>query len=330
MVQILNMLDPAMGNIEMEARPLYGIGTVARLTKIKSGTLRIWDRRYGLGASYKSSSGRRMYTQTDLEHLQIISSLVDRGYRIGEIANMERKTLAALLDQAGAQPGPSGQRLKALFCGSGLCEWLDQHQHLLSGLDARLLRQSFDEPRDAMALAGYEPELLVLATGALSQVRFDQIEQVRTQLGYPTTLVVYEFGNPHWIEQLAERGVSSLKGPLDSERFGVHLVRLKQLIEIDQGNNDAGELAVLKPRLFTPESLLQLKGIESVLPCGCTHHLAELIESLNHFESYSADCAVEGWSDAATHACVHAYVNQARFLVERALQSVLEEKQQHV
>jgi len=313
----------------MEARPLYGIGTVARLTKIKSGTLRIWDRRYGLGASYKSSSGRRMYTQTDLEHLQIIASLVDRGYRIGEIANMERKTLAALLDQAGAKPASSGQRLKALFLGDGLCEWLDQHQHLLSGLDARLLRQPFEGDAVGVGLEGYEPELLVLAVGALSQIRFDRIEGVRGQLGYPSTLVVYEFGNPHWIEQLAERGVSTLKGPLDSERFGVHIARLKQLIEIDQGNTDAGDLAVLKPRLFTSESLLQLKGVESILPCGCTHHLAELIESLNHFESYSADCAVEGWSDAATHACVHAYVNQARFLVERALQSVLEEKQQH-
>ena len=313
----------------MEARPLYGIGTVARLTKIKSGTLRIWDRRYGLGASYKSSSGRRMYTQTDLEHLQIIASLVDRGYRIGEIANMERKTLAALLDQAGAQPASRGQRLKALFLGDGLCEWLDQHQHLLSGLDARLLRQPFEGDAVGVGLEGYEPELLVLAVGALSQIRFDRIEGVRGQLGYPSTLVVYEFGNPHWIEQLAERGVSTLKGPLDSERFGVHIARLKQLIEIDQGNTDAGDLAVLKPRLFTSESLLQLKGVESILPCGCTHHLAELIESLNHFESYSADCAVEGWSDAATHACVHAYVNQARFLVERALQSVLEEKQQH-
>jgi DNA-binding transcriptional MerR regulator len=318
-----------MGNIEMEARPLYGIGTVARLTKIKSGTLRIWDRRYGLGASYKSPSGRRMYTQTDLEHLQIIASLVDRGYRIGEIANMERKTLAALLDQAGAQPASNGQRLKALFTGDGLCEWLDQHQHLLSGLDARLLRQSFEGIEDGVGLEGYKPELLVISVGALSQIRFDRIERVRGQLGYPSTLVVYEFGNPHWIEQLAERGVSTLKGPLDSERFGVHIARLKQVIEIEQGNADAGDLAVLKPRLFTSDSLLQLKGVESVLPCGCTNHLAELIESLNHFETYSADCAVEGWSDAATHACVHAYVNQARFLVERALQSVLEEKQQH-
>ncbi|RCL44621.1 MAG: MerR family transcriptional regulator, partial [Halieaceae bacterium] len=38
----------------LEPRPLYGIGTVARLTGLKSDTLRVWERRYGLGASHKS------------------------------------------------------------------------------------------------------------------------------------------------------------------------------------------------------------------------------------------------------------------------------------
>ena len=62
---------------ELEPRPLYGIGTVARLTGLKPDTLRVWERRYGLGASYKSPSGRRQYTQADLEHLQLIAALVE-------------------------------------------------------------------------------------------------------------------------------------------------------------------------------------------------------------------------------------------------------------
>ena len=53
----------------LETRPLYGIGTVARLTGLKPDTLRVWERRYGLGASHKSATGRRQYTQADLEHL---------------------------------------------------------------------------------------------------------------------------------------------------------------------------------------------------------------------------------------------------------------------
>ena len=85
----------------LETRPLYGIGTVARLTRIRPETLRIWERRYGLGASQKAANGRRLYTQTDLEHLQIVVNLVEQGFRIGEIASMERKTLEAMLEQNG-------------------------------------------------------------------------------------------------------------------------------------------------------------------------------------------------------------------------------------
>ena len=83
----------------LEPRPLYGIGTVARLTGLKSDTLRVWERRYGLGASYKSSTGRRQYTQSDLDHLQLVSALVKQGVRIGEIAASDRKTLEVLLEQ---------------------------------------------------------------------------------------------------------------------------------------------------------------------------------------------------------------------------------------
>lgn len=83
----------------LEPRPLYGIGTIARLTGLKSDTLRVWERRYGLGASYKSPTGRRQYTQSDLDHLQLVSALVKQGVRIGEIAASDRKTLEVLLEQ---------------------------------------------------------------------------------------------------------------------------------------------------------------------------------------------------------------------------------------
>ena len=76
-----------MQQATLEPRPLYGIGTVARLTGLKPDTLRVWERRYGLGASHKSPTGRRQYTQSDVEHLQMVSALVSSGSRIGEIAN---------------------------------------------------------------------------------------------------------------------------------------------------------------------------------------------------------------------------------------------------
>ena len=81
----------------LEPRPLYGIGTVARLTGLKADTLRVWERRYGLGASNKSATGRRQYTQADLDHLQLVAALVSQGVRIGEIAASDGNTLQVLL-----------------------------------------------------------------------------------------------------------------------------------------------------------------------------------------------------------------------------------------
>ena len=96
------MNAPIQTAVSLEPRPLFGIGTVARLTGLKSDTLRVWERRYGLGASYKSPTGRRQYTQSDLDHLQLVAALVKQGVRIGEIAASDRKTLEVLLEQQGS------------------------------------------------------------------------------------------------------------------------------------------------------------------------------------------------------------------------------------
>ena len=115
------MNAPIKATVTLEPRPLYGIGTVARLTGLKSDTLRVWERRYGLGASYKSATGRRQYTQSDLDHLQLVSALVKQGVRIGEIAASDRKTLEVLLEQqnqAGTSKSLPPSKPRVVFVGA--------------------------------------------------------------------------------------------------------------------------------------------------------------------------------------------------------------------
>ena len=134
------MNAPAKTPIILEPRPLYGIGTVARLTGLKPDTLRVWERRYGLGASYKSASGRRLFTQSDLEHLQLITALVEDGVRIGEIASSDRKTLELLVSNRGSRMSKAipAAKSRVVFVGAELCQWLDGHQGCLSGISAFL------------------------------------------------------------------------------------------------------------------------------------------------------------------------------------------------
>ena len=315
----------------LETRPLYGIGTVARLTRIRPETLRIWERRYGLGASQKAANGRRLYTQTDLEHLQIVVRLVDEGFRIGEIAAMERKTLEAMLEQSGN--GVHGRSTEAkprvLFVGNELCSWLDQHPGCLSSLDSRLYRGGLETVAEGLAGELAPVDLLVTDCGALNVEEVEIILQLRERVSARSALVFYQFGSQRSLARLNDDSISTAKLPLDTETFAAHMKRLQNTLEIDRGVSDAGELAAIRPRLFMDGELLEHRKADSPLACGCTQHLSEIIQSLSRFEQYSSQCAVDSWSDAATHTCVHAYTNQARWLMEKALQAVLDEHAGH-
>ncbi len=309
----------------LETRPLYGIGTVARLTRTRPETLRIWERRYGLGASHKADNGRRLYTQTDLEHLQIVVSLVSQGFRIGEIASMERKTLEALQEQGGGGSAPAKEaRPKVLFIGTGLCGWLDQHAGCLSNLDSRLLRADLDQA-DLPDIAPGEAELVIVESGALSEGSIHRLVEFREALQPRAMLVFYEFSSQRWLAELDREGIHRDALPLTTENFASEIRKLLNAVEVDRGVADAGDLATPRSRLFNDAELQALRKQDSVLACGCTNHLSDIIQSLANFEEYSSNCSVENWSDAATHACVYAYTNQARWLMEKALQAVLEE-----
>ena len=311
----------------LESRPLYGIGTVARLTRIRPETLRIWERRYGLGASQKAANGRRLYTQTDLEHLQIVVNLVEQGFRIGEIASMERKTLEAMLEQNGNgnHARKAESKPKVLFVGAELCGWLDQHPGCLTSLDSRLYRGSL-QMVDAELGDDLDPvDMLVVNCGALNAEEVGIIKRLREQTSARTALVFYQFSSQRWLSQLKGEGISATKLPLDTEIFAAHMKQLQNSLDVERGVSDAGELAAPRPRMFREDELLRHRQVKSPLACGCTQHLSEIIQSLAHFEQYSSQCAVESWSDAATHTCVYAYTNQARWLMEKALRAVLEE-----
>lgn len=62
------------------------ISVVAARTGIAVDTLRMWQRRYGLGASRQSSGGHRRYTRGDLERLREVLTLLEQGVSIGEAA----------------------------------------------------------------------------------------------------------------------------------------------------------------------------------------------------------------------------------------------------
>lgn len=310
-----------------EPRPLYGIGTVARLTGLKPDTLRVWERRYGLGASYKSPSGRRQYTQSDLEHLQLIAALVHDGARIGEIASSERKTLELLVKGRGKhlskQLPPSKPRV--IFIGVELCGWLDEHQGCISNVSALLVRQPLSDVLDTLSTEE-DVAMLVVDCPSLSTTQINAVEALSTRIGSPQVLVTYRLANDRWLEELNRRGAAALEFPLDPARLAYEMGRVVVEQDASQGEFDLGELVKPKPRSYSNDELTAASQLKSLLNCECPRHIARLIQSLAEFEEYSTECSVENWQDAAVHSCIYTYTNQARYLMEKALKAVIDER----
>lgn len=311
----------------LEPRPLYGIGTVARLTGLKPDTLRVWERRYGLGASHKSSTGRRQYTQADLEHLQLVAALVKSGARIGEIAASERKTLEMLLrgqDRQGKLAVPPSKP-RAIVIGDRLCEWLDEHQGCVANVNALLARVPLSELELDLEHED-SVDMLVVDCPTLSSANIARVTELAESLGAQRIVVVYQFGNERWLDELHARDVVTTAFPPDPAFLAYEISRSVAEKAVSLGESNLGELVATKPRQFNERELSAARNLKNTLDCECPRHITDLIRALAHFEEYSANCSVENWHDAAVHSCIYAYTGQARWLMEKALQAVLEER----
>ena len=326
------MNAPATKTMVLEPRPLYGIGTVARLTGLKSDTLRVWERRYGLGASYKSVTGRRQYTQSDLDHLQLVAALVQQGVRIGEIASSDRKTLEVMLERQAERHGVRAippKKSKVVFVGPELCEWLDAHQGCISGVSALLARTPID-----LAVKDLAPDegadLLVVHCASLTLQQIRGVEVLVERLNARRAIVLYQFANEQWLAELEREGHAALPYPVEPSRLAFEIGRTQIERETAEGIANLSELIPARPRIFSDEALRVAAQEKIVIDCECPRHLSDLIRSLNEFERYSSACSVDNWKDAAIHASIYAYTCQARHLMEKALQSALEGKTVHM
>ena len=317
-----------MNTALFESRPLYGIGTVARLTGLKPDTLRVWERRYGLGASHKSATGRRQYTQSDLDHLQLIAALVHDGARIGEIASSERKTLEMLLRQRGirGREALSKSKPRAVFVGATLCKWLDSHQGCISGVDARLARMDIAAMEESAFAALKDSDVMILECASLSRASVTRIKSLHDDALAKRIIVVYQFANTQWLEDLQAAGIAAMAFPPHAGKLAFAIARNIAESEVSAGESNFGELMTAKPRQFGAVELAAAASLESTFDCECPKHIAQLITALIAFEEYSASCSVDNWHEAAVHSCIYAYAGQARHLMEKALRTVLEER----
>lgn len=72
------------------------ISAVERDTGLSKDTLRMWERRYGFPEPLRDANGERVYPVSQVEKLQLIKRLMDRGHRPGKIISHSLEDLLAL------------------------------------------------------------------------------------------------------------------------------------------------------------------------------------------------------------------------------------------
>lgn len=76
----------------------FPIGLVSLHTGLSTHVIRAWERRYKAVEPQRSPSGRRLFTQSDIDRLVLLKQVIQNGHSISQIAGLERMALVELAD----------------------------------------------------------------------------------------------------------------------------------------------------------------------------------------------------------------------------------------
>jgi methylmalonyl-CoA mutase cobalamin-binding subunit len=85
---------------------VHPIQVVTRRTGLSADVIRSWERRYGVVAPVRTPTGRRLYSDADVERLLLLERATLAGYAIRRAAALPPETLAAIA--SGGTPPASG------------------------------------------------------------------------------------------------------------------------------------------------------------------------------------------------------------------------------
>ena len=92
----------------------HPIQVVAQRTGLSPDVLRIWERRYAVVKPSRSATGRRLYSDRDVEHLLLLRRATLAGRSISQVADLDSEELRGLVEAdevaAARSPRPAIRR----------------------------------------------------------------------------------------------------------------------------------------------------------------------------------------------------------------------------
>jgi MerR family transcriptional regulator, light-induced transcriptional regulator len=180
---------------------LHTIRIASRRTGLSPHVIRIWERRYGVLASERTETNRRLYSDEDLDRLKLLGDLTKHGHQIGMIAHLDLERLREVMDREspnGASNGNGNGHSNGNGHGNGhkptpisVKEYLDKCSTALRDMDAAALRELLDRARVDL---GYRAAIKNVVAPLIARVGEDwQSGDLRIAHEHLNTTVVREF-----------------------------------------------------------------------------------------------------------------------------------------
>ena len=84
---------------DLAVTPRHPIAVVAERTGLSHDILRVWERRYRAVTPVRTGGGERLYSDADIQRLQLLDAAVSGGRRIGRVAEPSTADLAQLVEE---------------------------------------------------------------------------------------------------------------------------------------------------------------------------------------------------------------------------------------
>ncbi len=297
----------------------YNIGAVARLTQIHPETIRVWERRYQLVSPGRSDTGRRLYSDEDIERLSLVKQMTELGHAVSGLARLSDQELRERLSTTQTNTPTSQAQLDSV------CQVLipDESLKIRLGRDLRaytdleLVDQFTKHTADDSSA---RHEVLIMGVATINENTQAKIEADTAFYGGESAIVVYNFGQASAIREIERSGMICLRAPVTPPEIRD---ACRTLIQRKTSTLSLPDEKISAPR-FSAEQLAKVATMSGSIACECPNHLAELIINLSAFEQYSGDCENTNLKDALIHAQLKQSAGKARNLLEESLARLIE------
>jgi methanogenic corrinoid protein MtbC1 len=123
----------------MENKKIHPIRYAVRRTGLTAHVIRAWERRYGAVKPRRTPKNRRLYSEADIERLNLLKKTSRDGHSIGQLAGLTNKALHGLIKQEETDSAVTLQAVRVDSRGSSPNHYYEACLAAVQDLDVRSL-----------------------------------------------------------------------------------------------------------------------------------------------------------------------------------------------